>query len=472
MAEEVSVEPDPLDLDAFRRNGYALVDWVSDYLGGLDERPVSTPVDPGEVRAKLPQRAPENPEAFDAILADLDRVVAPGLNHWQHPGWFAYFPAGSSPASILGEMSAAAFGVVGMMWSTSPAATEIESHILDWLVDLLGVPQQWKTTGPGGGVLQPGASSSTHTALVAARELCRKRTGAVHDKMAAYASSQAHSSFEKGARMAGFGRIRLLDTDDGFSLRPDALVEAVVADRQAGWTPAFVCSSVGTTGTTAVDPVRRVGQLAASENIWHHVDAAYAGSAMICEEFRQHQDGLELVDSYTFNPHKWLATNMGCSVLWVADRGPLVDALSVTAPYLQNEASASGGVIDYRDWQIQLGRPFSSLKLWFVLRSFGAEGLRKMIRSHVEWARWIAQMIDDHSNLELIAPVPFGLVPFAHTGGESATDALLAAINADGRFHTTGSQIEGRRYIRISVGSIWTTQAHIKALWELIAANS
>ena len=472
MAEEVSIEPNPLDLEAFRRNGYALVDWVSSYLDGLDERPVGMPVEPGEVRAKLPQRAPEESEAFNAILADLDQIVAPGLTHWQHPGWLAYFPAGSSPASILGEMSAAAFGIVGMMWSTSPAATELESHILDWLVDLLGVPQEWKATGPGGGVLQPGASSSTHTALVAARDLCGKRTGADHGKMAAYASREAHSSVEKGARMAGFGHIRLLDTDDDFSLRLDALVDAIEADRQVGLVPAFVCSAVGTTGTTAVDPVRRVGEIAEFEHMWHHVDAAYAGSAMICEEFRKHQDGLELVDSYTFNPHKWLATNMPCSVMWVADRGPLIDAMSVMAPYLQDEASASGKVIDYRDWHLQLGRPFNSLKLWFVLRSFGAEGLRKMIRSHVEWARWLAEEIDNHSNLVLIAPVPFGLVSFAHTDGDPATDVLLAAINADGRFYLTGSEIAGRRYIRISVGSIWTTQAHIQALWELIAAKA
>ena len=467
-----SSSEDPLDIEAFRRNGHALVDWVSDYFSGLDQMPVCEPVEPGGVRAKLPTGAPERPEPFEAVLADLDRVVVPALAHWQHPGWMAYFPAGSSPASVLGELATAAFGVVGMMWSTSPAATEIESHVLDWLVDMLDVPQAWKTTGPGGGVLQSGASSSTHTALVTARDRCHKTTGAALQQMVAYASDQAHSSVEKGARMAGYGHMRLLETDRALSVRPEALAAAVASDRHAGLVPAFVCSTVGTTGTTAVDPVRSLGEISRSQQLWHHVDAAYAGSAMICEEFRHLQDGLELVDSYTFNPHKWLATNVGCSVMWVADREPLIEALSVLPPYLRNDASASGRVIDYRDWQLPLGQPFSSLKLWFVLRSFGAEGLRNVIRSHVGWARTLAEQIDDHPNLELIAPVPFALVSFAHRGGNAATDALIAKINRDGRFYLTGSECDGRRYIRAVVGSIWTTRAHTEALWKLIHANA
>ena len=365
VATDASPSTDPLDLEAFRRNAYALVDWIVDYLGGLDERPVREPVSPGDVRAKLPAHAPERPESFQAVLADLDRVVVPGLTHWQHPGWLAYFPAQSSPPAVLGELAAAGLGVQGMLWSTSPAATEIESHVLDWLVDLLGVPQDWKTTGPGGGVLQSGASASTHTALVVAREECLQRTEAGPKDMVAYTSSHAHSSIEKGARMAGFGHIRLLETDREFAARPEALAEAVDADRRAGLAPAFVCSAVGTTGTTGVDPVRRMGEIARAEQMWHHVDAAYAGSAMICEEFRHHQDGLELVDSYVFNPHKWLATNLDCSVMWVADRRPLIAALSVLPPYLHNDASESGQVIDYRDWHGPLGRPFRALKLWF-----------------------------------------------------------------------------------------------------------
>ena len=466
------MEPDPLDLEAFRRHGHALVDWVADYLGGLDARPVCEPVEPGDVRAKLPAQAPEQPEPFEAVLADLDRVVVPGLTHWQHPGWFAYFPAQSSPPAILGELAAAGMGVQGMLWSTSPAATEIESHVLDWLVDLLGVPQEWKTTGAGGGVLQSGASASTHTALVVAREQCLVRTGAGPKDMVAYTSSHAHSSIEKGARMAGFGHIRLLDTDREFAARPEALASAIAADRNAGLAPAFVCSAVGTTGTTGVDPVRRFGEIARAEQIWHHIDAAYAGSAMICEEFRHHQDGLELVDSYVFNPHKWLATNLDCSVMWVADRRPLIDALSVLPPYLRDEASESGQVIDYRDWHGPLGRPFRALKLWFVLRCFGAAGLRQMIRTHVAWARDLAGRIDAHARLRTIAPTPFALVSFAHVDGNGTTDDLVDRINSDGRFYVTASEADGTRYARISVGSTWTTRAYVEALWDLIDTNA
>ena len=470
MATDASPSTDPLDLEAFRRNAYALVDWIVDYLGGLDERPVREPVSPGDVRAKLPAHAPERPESFQAVLADLDRVVVPGLTHWQHPGWLAYFPAQSSPPAVLGELAAAGIGVQGMLWSTSPAATEVESHVLDWLVDLLGVPQEWKTTGPGGGVLQSGASASTHTALVVAREQCLARTGAGPKDMVAYTSSHAHSSIEKGARMAGFGHIRLLPTDSEFAARPEALTGAIDADRRAGLAPAFVCSAVGTTGTTGVDPVRRMGEIARAEQMWHHVDAAYAGSAMICGEFRHHQDGLELVDSYVFNPHKWLATNLDCSVMWVADRRPLIDSLSVLPPYLRNAASESGQVIDYRDWHGPLGRPFRSLKLWFVLRCFGAEGLRRMIRTHVAWARELAERIDAHDSLATIAPTPFALVSFAHADGNEATDALVDRINDSGRFYITASEADGLHYARLSVGSTWTTRAHVDALWALMDA--
>ena len=470
--DKPSPSTDPLDIEAFRRNGHALIDWVSDYYTRLGSTAVYEPVEPGAVRARLPARAPEHPEPFEAVLADLDEVVTPALAHWQHPGWLAYFPAASSPAAVLGELAAAGLSVESMMWSTSPAATEVESLVVDWLVDLLNLPQEWKTTARGGGVMLSGASSATHTALVVARDQCRKRTGASLDEMVAYASSQAHSSIEKGARMAGYDHVRLLDTDPDFAVRPAMLAAAVASDRRDGLEPAFLCSALGTTGTTGVDPVRGLGEIARAEQMWHHVDAAYAGSAMICEEFRHLQDGLELVDSYTFNPHKWLATNVGCSVMWVADRRPLIESLSVLPPYLRNETSASGAVIDYRDWHLPLSRPFRSLKLWFVLRSFGAEGLRNMIRSHVDWAQKLAAQIDGHPSLELMAPVPFAMVPFAHRGGNAATDALIATINSDGRFYVTGSEIGGRRYVRVAVGSIWTTRAHIEALWKLIEANA
>ena len=458
----------PLDLGVFRQNGHALVDWIADYLGTLEQRPVSEELQPGQVRGMLPEAAPEKPEAFESVLADLDRVIAPGLVHWQHPGWFAYFPAMSSPASILGELAAAGFGVQGMLWSASPALTELEGRVVDWLVDLMGLPESWKTTSTGGGTLTSGASASTHIAMVTARERCRARTGASVEDMAVYASSQAHSSVEKGARLAGIANIRPIDVDRDLALDAAALEAAVERDRGTGLVPAAVTSAVGTTGTAAVDPLRPVGRIASRHDMWHHVDAAYAGAAMICEEHRGCLDGIELVDSYTFNPHKWLATNLDCSVLWVADRRPLIDAMRIDPPYLRNGASESGRVIDYRNWGVSLGRPFRALKLWFVLRSFGAEHLRAMIRRHCRWAAELSGRVDAHRCLRRVAPTRFGLVSFAHVDGEAATRSLAAAVNGSGRFHITVSEVAARTYLRICVGAIWTRWHHIEALWKTI----
>jgi aromatic-L-amino-acid decarboxylase len=460
----VTGPPDPLDLEAFRDHGHRLIDWIADYLGGLDRRPVVEPVEPGDVRARMPADPPDGPEPFADWLRDLDEIVVPGLVHWQHPGWFAFFPAMSSPASVLGELAAAGIGAQGMMWSTAPALTEIEAHVLDWFVDLMDVPAGWKCTGPGGGVIQMSASDSTHTALVVAREQARARTGAGAETMVAYASTQAHSSVEKGAKVAGYGHVRLVEVDDRLALRPDALRAAIDADLAAGLVPAFVCATVGTTGTTAVDPVRAAGEVAADHDLWFHIDAAYAGAAMICEEFRHHQDGLDLAHSYTWNPHKWLATNFDCSILWVADRTPLLDTLRITPAYLRNEASDSGAVIDYRDWHVPLGRRFRALKLWWVLRSFGAEGLRERIRADVARARRLADWIDAHPKLELVAPTPFALVSFAHVDGDRATRALVDAIDRAGDCYVLGSEIDGRAFIRVSIGSTWTQDHHVDRL--------
>ncbi|MDE0067383.1 MAG: pyridoxal-dependent decarboxylase [Acidimicrobiaceae bacterium] len=420
------------------------------------------------MRAMLGDAAPETAEPFAALLRDLDEVVVPGLAQWQHPGWFTYFPAQSSPPSILGEMASAALGAQGMMWVTSPAVTEIESHVLDWFVDLTGAPQDWKTTGPGGGVIQMSASDSTHTALVVAREECRGRTGATAEHMVAYTSAQAHSSIEKGARVAGIGHVRLVEVDDCFAARPEVLARTITDDLASGLAPMFVGASVGTTATTAVDPIRAIGEIAAQHNLWFHVDAAYAGAAMICEEFRHHQDGLELVDSYTFNPHKWLATNFDCSVFWVADRKPLIDTLAITPPYLANAASDAGEVIDYRDWHVPLGRRFRALKLWWVLRSFGVEGLRERIRANVRQARGLAEWIEQQPELTVIAPTPFALVCFAHVDGDDATQRLLAVLNSDADVYVLGSSINQQAFIRVSIGSTWTTDRHVAVLQERI----
>ncbi|CAN5498199.1 pyridoxal-dependent decarboxylase [soil metagenome] len=453
--------------EEFRHHGRQLIDWIADYWEGVGDLSVVPDVAPGGIRAMLPERAPETGEPFADVLADLDRVVMPGVTHWQSPGWFAYFPANASFPAILGELAAAGLAQQGMLWSTGPAATEIESHVLDWLVDLMGVPQGWKTTAEGGGVLQLSASDCTHTALVVARE----QVGAPAGDLVAYASAQAHSSIEKGARVAGYGHVRLVEVEPGtHAMSVAALRAAVAGDLAAGLTPAFVCAAVGTTGTTAVDPVRDIAEVGRAHGMWVHVDAAYAGSAMICEEFRHHQEGLDLVDSYTFNPHKWLAVNFDCSVFWVADRRPLIETLSILPPYLADEAGKAGAPIDYRDWHLPLGRRFRALKLWFTLRSFGAQGLRAMIRAHVAMARGLADRVAAHPSLELIAPTPFALVCFAHLDGDEATRRIAAAVVASGTSYLATSVIDGRVFIRVSIGATTTEQTHVDRLWDLIAA--
>jgi aromatic-L-amino-acid/L-tryptophan decarboxylase len=454
--------------DEFRRHGHELVDWVADYMGRVGELPIQPDVEPGDIRALLPAAAPEDPEPFEALLRDLDAVVLPGITHWQSPGWFAYFPANTSPPSVLAELVTAALGAQGMLWSTSPAVTEIESHVLDWLVDLLGLPQTWKTAvGPGGGVIQMSASDATHVAHVVARRLAVER-GAPTDSVVAYSSSQAHSSIEKGARVAGIGHVRLIEVDERFALRPDLLEAAIELDLADGLAPAIVTSAIGTTATAAVDPVSEVATIAQRHGLWHHVDAAYAGSAMICPEFREHQAGVERADSYVFNAHKWMFTNFDCSVFWVADREPLISTMSILPPYLQNAASASGDVIDYRDWHVPLGRRFRALKLWWVLRSYGASGIRHHIREHVRLARRLGDLIDEHPALVRTAPVAFGLVCFRHTDGNDATSALADAVNADPSVAITPSTIGGERFLRVAVGATQTTERDVDRLWSII----
>jgi aromatic-L-amino-acid/L-tryptophan decarboxylase len=456
--------------EEFRRHGHALVEWIAEYMERVGDLPIQPSVAPGDIRAMLPAAAPEDPEPFEALVRDLDAVVLPGITHWQSPGWFAYFPANASPPSVLAELVSAALGAQGMLWSTSPALTEIEAHVLDWLVDLLGLPQAWKTAvGPGGGVIQLSASDATHVAHVVARQIAADR-GASTDDVVAYSSMQAHSSIEKGARVAGIRHVRLIDVDERFALRPASFEAAIEQDVAAGLVPAIVTSAIGTTATAAVDPVREIAAIAQRHGLWHHVDAAYAGSAMICPEFREHQDGVEGADSYVFNPHKWMFTNFDCSVFWVADREPLIRTMSILPPYLQNAASASGDVIDYRDWHVPLGRRFRALKLWWVLRSYGARGIRHHIREHVRLAARFGDLVDEHPSLVRIAPVSFGLVCFRHRDGNAATDALADAINAEGSVSVTPSTIDEQRFVRVAVGATRTTEEDIERLWSIVLA--
>jgi aromatic-L-amino-acid/L-tryptophan decarboxylase len=452
--------------DEFRRNGYALIDWLVAYRASVEELPVTSAAAPGEIAARLPLVAPERGESFDVLLADLDSVVLPGVTHWQSPNWFAYFPANTSPPSILAELAAAGLGLQGMLWSTSPAVTEIESRVLDWLVDLMGLPHAWKTTGTGGGVIQMSASDATHTALVVARHRNRARASA--SDMVVYVSDQAHSSIEKGCTVAGIGHCRMIAVDDVFAMDVEALRRAIESDIEEGLTPVAVVSAIGTTATTAVDPIDTIGQVARTHELWHHVDAAYAGTAMICDEFRIHQPALDLVDSYTFNPHKWMMVNFDCSVMWVADREPLVDTMSILPAYLRNPASDEGVVIDYRDWHVPLGRRFRALKLWWVIRTYGADGLRSFVREHVRLAAEFAARVDADPRFTRVAPHPFGLVAFAHVDGNDATTSLADALNASGRVAVTPSVIGTTTFIRVVVGQTHTEARHVDGLWNLI----
>ena len=350
-----------------------------------------------------------------------------------------------------------------MLWATSPAATEIEIRVVEWMVDLLGLPEHFKMgVGPGGGSIQMSASDATHLVHVVARR----------ERAVAYASSQAHSSVARGARVAGYESVRSVPTDSRFAMDPMALREMVQEDLADGLVPCIVTSAVGTTGTGAVDPLAAVADVAEEFGLWHHVDAAWAGSAMVLPEQRVHQAGVERVDSYTVNPHKWLFTNFDCNLLFVRDRAPLNDALDDTPPYLRNAASDAGEVVDLRNWQVPLGRRFRALKLWWVLRSYGAAGLRAHIAEHIRLAHDLAARVEAHPSLELVAPPSFALTCFAHIDGDAATDALADAINASGHSTVTPSTVAGRRFIRVSIGQTHTTAEHVDRLWDLIAERT
>jgi aromatic-L-amino-acid decarboxylase len=384
--------------EEFRKYGRELIDWIARYMERVEDYPVLSQVSPGEIRARLPAAPPAEGETFEAVLRDIDTVIMPGITHWQSPNFFGYFPSNNSAPSILGEFLSAGLGVNGMLWSTSPACTELETHVMDWLVDMLALPAEFKSTATGGGVIQDTASSSSLCALLAARERAtggRSNTeGTSGGRLVAYTSGQAHSSIEKDVRIAGLGseNLRLVDTDAAYAMRPDHLAQLIAADKAAGLVPTFACATVGTTSSTAIDPVREIGRICRERGVWLHVDAALAGTAAVCPELRFVNDGLEFADSYVFNPHKWMLTNLDCSAFYVRDRAALLSALSILPEYLRNETSEFGAVIDYRDWQIPLGRRFRALKLWFVIRSYGVARLQSMVREHVALAKEFASL--------------------------------------------------------------------------------
>jgi aromatic-L-amino-acid decarboxylase len=459
--------------DEFRTAAHELIDLIVDYRENVGERRVVPDIAPGDVRAMLPEHPPTATEPWADVRADIERVVLPTISNWQHPNWFAYFPANASYSSILGELLSAGLGVQGMSWVTSPACTEIETLMLDWMRELLGLPERFASTGEsGGGVIQGSASEATLVAILAAR--WRATAGSVNEvgdtsRLVAYATSQAHSAVEKGLRIAGIGteRIRVIHHDETFAMRADSLAHAVESDIEAGYIPFFVCATRGTTSSMAFDPTPAIAEVCARAGAWLHVDAAMSGIAAQCPEYRWVNDGLERADSYCTNPHKWMGVNFDCSLFWTADRASVLGALSILPEFLRSAAAESGAAIDYRDWQIPLGRRFRALKLWFNLRLDGVAATQARIRRDVSLAQELAGWVEADDRFELVAPHPLNLVCLRIAGdGDAATDALIERINAGGEFHVTRTVLDGRSVMRVSIGARTTERANVEAFWH------
>lgn len=461
--------------DDFRRHAHQLVDWMADYFRDVAELPVTPAVEPGDILRQLPTSPPEQAESFQQVFQDFAGIVMPGMTHWNHPGWFAYFPANNSPPSVLAEMLTAALGAQCMSWATSPAATELEQMMMEWLRRMLALPEQFI------GVIQDTASTATLVALLSARErttgYAAGLSGLVEagSRLTVYTSTEAHSSVDKAVKLAGYGlaQLRRIPVDESYGMQPQALEQAIVADVAAGLVPACVVATVGTTSSTAVDPLPAIGPICRRYRIWLHVDAAYAGAAAIVPELRHFFKGVEQADSFVFNPHKWMLVNFDCSAYYVRDRESLLRTFQITPEYLRTAQDAE--VVNFRDWGIQLGRRFRALKLWFVIRSYGVEGLRAIIRRHVALAHELAGWVEADPDFELMAPVPFGLVCFRYRP-ESAAEGmldnlnrrLLARVNASRRVHLTHTELGGRYVIRMAIGQRQTGREQVEEAWRLI----
>ena len=466
--------------DEFRQSGHRLIDWIADYRARIAGQPVMSRAQPGEIRALLPAAAPEQGEPLDAVLDDLDRVILPGITHWNHPSFFAYFPSNAGLASVLADLVAAGLGAQAMSWQTSPAATELEEVVLDWLWQAVALPAAFK------GVIQDTASTATLVALLCARErataFSQARGGlqAEPAPLVVYASAEGHSSIEKAALLAGFGRdnLRLIGTDDQHALRLDLLEQAIAQDLAAGLRPCALVAAVGTTGTTAMDPVEGLAALAARHGLWLHVDAAMAGSAMILPECRPLWRGVEAADSLVFNPHKWLGVAFDCSAYYVRDEQHLIRVMSTNPSYLQT--AADGSVRNLRDHGLQLGRRFRALKLWFLFREQGLAGLRARLRRDLANAQWLKEQVDAAPDWERLAPVPLQTVCLRHLPAPGLDEAALRRhnlaladrVNRSGRAYLTPSVLKGRQMIRVSIGAEATTRAEVEALWALLQAES
>ncbi|MBJ9973962.1 aspartate aminotransferase family protein [Pseudomonas sp. S75] len=463
--------------EQFRQYGRQLIDLIADYRQDVAQRPVMAQVEPGYLKALLPEQAPLQGEPFEAILDDVTRHVMPGLSHWQHPDFYGYFPSNGTLSSVLGDMLSTGLGVLGLSWQSSPALSELEEVTLDWLRQSLGLSSQWS------GVIQDTASTSTLVALISARErssdyaLARGGLQGQSRPLVVYVSAQAHSSVDKAALLAGFGRdnIRQIPTDEDFALRPEALRAAIEQDLAEGRQPCAVVATTGTTATTALDPLRAIGEITQAAGLWLHVDSAMAGSAMILPECRWMWEGIELADSLVVNAHKWLGVAFDCSLYYVRDTQHLIRVMSTNPSYLQS--SVDGEVKNLRDWGIPLGRRFRALKLWFMLRSEGLEALQQRLRRDLDNARWLAAQVQATPDWEVLAPVQLQTLCLRHRPSALDADALDAhtrawaeRLNASGKAYVTPATLQGRWMVRVSIGALPTQRADVERLWANLQA--
>ncbi|KAM4856735.1 aromatic-L-amino-acid decarboxylase [Urocitellus parryii] len=467
-----------MDASEYRRRGKEMVDYVADYLEGIEGRPVYPNVEPGYLRPLIPTEAPQEPEAFEDVINDLEKIIMPGVTHWHSPYFFAYFPTASSYPSLIADMLCGAIGCIGFSWAASPACTELETVMMDWLGKMLQLPEEFLagTAGEGGGVIQGSASEATLVALLAARTKVTRRLqaaspeltqAAIMEKLVAYFSDQAHSSVERAGLIGGV-QMKAIPSDGKFAMRASALQEALEQDKAAGLIPFLVVATLGTTSCCSFDNLLEVGPICKKEDMWLHIDSAYAGSAFICPEFRHLLNGVEFADSFNFNPHKWLLVNFDCSAMWVKKRTDLTGAFKLDPVYLKHSHQDSGLITDYRHWQIPLGRRFRSLKLWFVFRMLGVKGLQAHIRKHVQLAHMFESLVLQDSRFEICAEVTMGLVCFRIKGSNQLNEALLQRINNARKIHLVPCHLRDKFVLRFAICSRMVESAHVQFAWEHI----
>ncbi len=460
----------------FRKYAHQFVDWMADYMNEVEDYPVKSQVLPGEIYNQIEDNLPLQGEDIEIIFNDFKKIIMPGITHWQNPNFFAYFPANTSTPSILAEMLTATLGIQGMKWETSPASTELEDRMMEWFKKAIKIPYDWT------GVIQDSASSATLVSILTARE--QKSAFRINEagfegytKFRVYCSEETHSSIEKGAKIAGIGKRNVvkIPTDDVLSLRPDLLQQTIIQDIDNGYQPLCIIAAIGTTGTTAMDPLNEIAEIAEKFKIWLHVDAAYAGSVLLLPEYQSLLKGIEKADSFVFNPHKWLFTNFDCSAYFVKDKNALIKTFEILPEYLKT--STDGAVNNHCDWGVPLGRRFRSLKLWFVMRYYGLQGLQNKLRYHIELAKWLENEIRESSEFKLIIPRNINLVCFHYKPKQVSdieelnriNETLLHKLNNTGIIYLTHTKVNGIFTLRMVIGQTNVDQNHIKKAWELIS---